>query len=594
MSVRDVDSPAPSRSERPRGSRLADLWLAGRPYLILLVLSGAGLALRQLIGPVIRWNLSVDDENQMRVAAALESGDWLGTWGSQPIPHVTLSKGPGYPLFVALLEPLGVSPRIGAYLIYLVGAVFLVLGLRTLIGWGWGLAVYGLLAFNPQVMGVAFSRPYRDQLVTSLALAAFGAAVYLGRVLRDDTGWRWPRWVGAVLATVVLAVSIGWLGITRNDAVWVAVSSALVIATALLPIARRLWWRGWLRAAVVVAAVLISVVGVSTAVASINEQHYGVRLTDDYNQGEFKEAVRSWEAVIAPGGDPFMLVTRPARQAVYAVSPAAREVQSALEDPKNPWRGWPCGWRPKEAPPCDEFGPFFGWAIRDAAYQAGYRTPSRFQEYFGRLNAEIDAACGSSTVRCGTKGISADLPPIDAWSARTIVSNSANLARGAMSFQDVDEGAQAPVPQDASIVALWERTLPDVRGVTQMLTAGMDPDVIAQKGAVDALRQIYSVLAVLAILATLVGLGSGLLFRHRVGWVALSAFAGWVANLVIVATVFAATNRQLDAGIPSYTVPSQAFLIIGLTLSSWVTLVVGGRWLLRSRWMSERASASPS
>jgi hypothetical protein len=588
VSAADVDAPAASRSGREWSGVVGSIRTRGRPYLILLVVSVAGIAVRQLIGPVIRWTSPVDDENQMRVAAALVSGDWLGAWGSQPIPHATLSKGPGYPLFVAALEPAAVGPRIAAYLIYLVGALFLVLGIRALVGWGWSLGLYTLLAFCPQVMAVAFSRPYRDQLVAALALAAFGSAVYVGRALQDRY-WRWPRWVGAVLATLTLAITLGWLAITRNDTIWVVAASALVILCALLPVAGRLWWRGWVRAAVVAAAVVVSVLGLPAAIAAVNSGHYGVRLTDDYSQGTFPDAVRSWEAVVAPGGDPFMLVTRPQREAAYAVSPAAREVRTALEDPKNPWRGWPCGWRPKNAPACEEFGPFFGWAIRDAAYQAGYTTAVRFQEYFGRLSSEIDAACSSGGLTCGPKGVTADLPPVGAWSARTIISDAADLAHGSISFTDVNEGAQEPIP-NPNVLHLWEQAMPEVGGLALQLNAGVNPDVIAQAQAVDIARQVYSVLGVLALLATLVGLGSGLLYRHPIGWVALCALAGWAGNIVIVAIVFAATNRSFGGVVPSYTISGQAFLVVGLALGSWVTLVVGGRRLALRRRSARRAA----
>jgi hypothetical protein len=576
------DAPQPDATPYLRTSR----W-RGWPWAFLAATTVAGLALRQLIEPVIRWNSPVDDENQMRVAAALLSRQWLGGWGSQPIPHINLSKGPGYPLYLAGVNHLSLSPHIAAYLLYLAGALFLVLGLRGLVGWRVGVVLYALLAFNPHVMSVAFSRPYRDQLVASLALAAFGSAVYLGRTLRARDAWRWPRWVGSVLATVTLASALGWLAITRNDTVWVAVSCALVLLSALVPVARRLCWRGRIRAAVVAVVVAVPVLGLPVAIAALNDHFYGVRLADDYNQGAFKEGVRSWEAVRAPDGDAFMLVNRPQREAAYAVSPAAREVQSALEDPKNPWRGWPCGWRPKEAPPCEEFGPFFGWAIRDAAYQAGYTTPVRFQEYFARLSREIDDACATGQLSCGAKGISADLTPIDAWSARTILSGTVNLANGSFSFADSLEAPQEPVPADQDRVQLWETVMPDVVGLVQLLKAGVNTDTMVQQSTVDLLKRVYAALAVLAVVASVAALVSGLLFCHPVGRIALAAFAGWAANIVIVAIVFAATNRQLVGIVPSYTMPGQAFLIVGLLLSTWVVVKAASRPVMR-RWAETR------
>ena len=80
---------------------------------------------------------------------------------------------------------------------------------------------------------------------------------------------------------------------------------------------------------------------------------------------------------------------------MYAVSAAAREVQSRLEDPSNAWIGKGCGFRPSGWGPCTEYGAFFGWAIRDAVYNAGHTTASSFQAYFVRLASEIDNACAT-------------------------------------------------------------------------------------------------------------------------------------------------------------------------------------------------------
>ena len=81
----EADAGRLSRRERRfRRVRWLYVWLAG--------VSVAGLALRTLVGPVIRWTSSFDDENQMRVANAILHGQWMGEWGTQPVPSITLSK----------------------------------------------------------------------------------------------------------------------------------------------------------------------------------------------------------------------------------------------------------------------------------------------------------------------------------------------------------------------------------------------------------------------------------------------------------------------------------------------------------------------
>ncbi|MBM7331594.1 hypothetical protein JS562_53295, partial [Agrobacterium sp. S2] len=97
-----------------------------------------GLVLRASIPALIIWNSPHDDEAEVEIAAALLDGQWLGVWGDQQIPHITLAKGPGYPLFLAMIQPTGLGPHIAAYLVYLAGALILASALRRRIGDGWG------------------------------------------------------------------------------------------------------------------------------------------------------------------------------------------------------------------------------------------------------------------------------------------------------------------------------------------------------------------------------------------------------------------------------------------------------------------------
>jgi hypothetical protein len=529
-----------------------------------------GLGLRALVGPVIRWTSSFDDENQLRVAAALMSGQWMGEWGSQPVPSITLSKGPGYPLFLAAAYQLGVAPRLGAYALYLLGALLLASTLRARLGRTWSVTLYATLAFCPDVMSVSFSRPYRDQLVAALALLAFGGTVSWARVVTGDRAWTRLRWAGAMGLCVIVALALGWLAISRADTVWV-VAACGAIAVLLVRV-RRSDRRGWVRLAGAAAVVAIGLLGVPAAVAAINGHFYGVSVTDDYSQGAFAEAVELWTSVKAPGGEPFQLVTEPQRAAVYAVSPAARQVQSRLESPTNIWRGQGCGWRPQASGACTEYGAFFGWAIRDAAYDVGYRTASTFQNYFRTLAHEIGSACASQALSCTARSLSPDLPPLTSISGRVVVSGAANLVAGSLLFADNLEQPQAPVPADPATVGLWASTMRDVPGLVTLLDAGQNPQTIVQQSTVDVLKHLYSTAAALALVLVGLALLRGVLWRDELGRIALVAFGAWLANIGIVAVVFAATNRQFDQVIPSYTLAGQAFLLTGLVLSvaaSW-------------------------
>jgi len=113
------------------------------PWPAILLITAAGLALRTTIPALVIWSSPHDDEALMRIAASIMKGDWLGPWGAQQVPHITLAKGPGYPLFLAAIHWTGLGPTVAAYLLYLGGALLLAVTLRSRLGPRWFVALYG-------------------------------------------------------------------------------------------------------------------------------------------------------------------------------------------------------------------------------------------------------------------------------------------------------------------------------------------------------------------------------------------------------------------------------------------------------------------
>src|SRR5665647_2564080 len=113
---------------------------------------------------------------------------------------------------------------------------------------------------------------------------------------------------------------------------------------------------------------------------------------------------------------------RPQRAAVYRVSPAARVLQSHLEGVESFWIDHSCEYQKDTVVPCDDYGSYISWAMRDAAVQTGVSTAAEFQEFFRRIADEIAAACNSGELTCGHGGLFGVLPPLDSLSKRVVVS----------------------------------------------------------------------------------------------------------------------------------------------------------------------------
>lgn len=139
-------------------------------------------------------------------------------------------------------------------------------------------------------------------------------------------------------------------------------------------------------------------------VGSKNERVYGANLTNDLSGGSFPEAYGAWSRVRGVPLTDFVPINRAQRQAVYEVSPAARELRESLEDPANVWSQTGC-------PTVGVCGDFAGgwevWALRDAAARAGhFATEAEFQAFFARLAGEIEAGCDAGQLQCAP-----NLPP---------------------------------------------------------------------------------------------------------------------------------------------------------------------------------------
>ena len=153
----------------------------------------------------------------------------------------------------------------------------------------------------------------------------------------------------------------------------------------------------------------------------------------------------------------YVPVTRDQRRAVYAVSPAATEMRSALEDPANVWQAASCAHKP-----CDFPGGSFVWAMRDVAQRAGRMTSGReSQRFFGAIVDDIDDACGS-VLRCSATGLG-PLPPARRLDPGRIWTSSVGIAQYLLSY-NAGEPERA-FPSDG-IEASWRTMLRPLRRVT--------------------------------------------------------------------------------------------------------------------------------
>jgi len=479
---------------------------------------------------------------------------------------MTLAKGPGYALFLAGIHWTGLAPQVAGYLLYLLGAILLATGLRAQLGTRWFVALYGLLALSPLVFSSFYSRVYRDQLVASLALLSLGIAAQLGRRYVRPDAWSARRVVGTLAGTVALGLVFGLLRITRDDVIWILFAAVGFIGVALLA-ARSRWslrmWGGAVVGGLVVGALTVAA---PLGVAVMNERVYSVRLSSDFSQGAFADAMTLWASVEVEGDDDFMRISAEQRAAVYQVSPAARVLKDELEGVESFWIDRACGSQEDTVVTCDDYGSYISWAMRDAAMRTGVSTAVEFQEFFRAIADEIEAACESGELTCGSRGLLGVVPPLDRVSKRVVLANVAAYANGALNYRTGTQTQHLPSATDEA-VPLWVATVNGANTSSALLAAGHHPPVISQLRVVALLATLYTWLTIPMLLIALVGAFTKRMWTSQLGGLALLALAGWLANLAIVAVFYAGANR-IQGGVVLYTMPSQSYLITGIVLAT--------------------------
>ena len=371
---------------------------------------------------------------------------WLG-----PYTFSTLTKGPGYPLFIAATYRLDLPLKLTEHLLHLVAcgvlaaAVWRMTRVRLL-----AVALYCALALDPSYLGHAASSIGRDNLYGSLSLLLVGTVLLVvtevPAVVRRGAAW-------AVTLVAVAGLTIGMIAaayyITREERVWLGPTLVLAVvggATTWRREGGRLWILGGVSAAVFVVAGVTSSWAVDE-VRDRNQTAYGSRVIGDMGEGEAARAYVEWQRVELGPVERWITVNAEQRHAVYEISPAAAELAPHIEQGHGTrWMGEGCS--PPVADRCDYIGGIFVWVLREAAWQMGHQgTAAEAQAFFGRIADDIAAACDDGRLPCADRGIAA-MPPLSRVDTGAFWPSAHRITTGLFSFDGAEPG-WLQIPMDA-------------------------------------------------------------------------------------------------------------------------------------------------
>ncbi|WP_459677132.1 hypothetical protein [Acidisoma sp. 7E03] len=365
----------------------AELLRSSRPYprivLAAMVVSSLAYVILCMHVPVVLLaDAGFDDYLFIQHGLSIISGQWLG-----PYSQMTLAKGPGYPLFLALNAALGVPVTLSHALLYVVAcsvaarAIFRLSGSASL-----ALICFLAIEWHPAVIPM---RIVRDDLSAAQVLLILGA-VCLFTFSTQSLGRR-------LLWTLFGGLALAWFWLTREDAVWVLPGLCVVILLQSLRLSRDR--RGLLRLGLCGMAWVASTGVTLAAVAAVNLWVYGTFVTVDFKSADFEKALNILQTVRVGSPVPFVPVPAKVRQTIDEVSPAFASLEPYFKGVGQSWTAPGCA---MQRSTCGDFaGGWFMWALRDAVAAEGhYRSPQDAARFYRSLWRQVKSACESGRLVC--------------------------------------------------------------------------------------------------------------------------------------------------------------------------------------------------
>lgn len=343
-------------------------------------------------------------------AMSLLDGDWLGTYSEK-----TLMKGPITPMWIALMNFLGIPLLLSHHVFYVIACVLCMLAFRRFTDNNWFLVfVFALFLFNPfsynyGPIASAFREMLHQPVVLSLMalsiiLAAdfvkhrtvnLGLSVLLGILLfvfwnnREEGAWILPY----LLWLLVVMIFSAWKNRGQNNKQTVIKLLQMVLVPAAI------WGLG------------------TYAIAWKNYEEYEVFAVVELKTPEFKRAFGGLMGIDAEQWHPNYAAQPDVLDKLYAL-PSGSELD--LDQKANRVRK-----------PIHSL--MLPWSFRSAVRNAGYydKGGTAVLEFYDRVGKEIEAACAEKRFAC-SKPLFGVFPPWHSGYTQAFMRNFAEVFRKAI------------------------------------------------------------------------------------------------------------------------------------------------------------------
>jgi len=318
-----------------------------------------------------------DDLLYLRHAESILNGQWLGDYN-----NLTLAKGVGYPLWIALSNLLSVDLLLAQHILYILACFLFVLAISpSLSSNRWRIVLFMLLVFNPiSYADTVGNRVIRDGIYPALVLMVFSLIILIHSAIS-----RYQR--KPIFLSLSLGLSFFFFWVTREEGIWL-LPAILVLISGLLMLQVKAF-----RVRFFIFVVVIPVVQVFLLISSLmylNYKHYGVYVHNDVKSGSFVSAYSALQRLKTEDVNRLELPAH-TRGVLYDLSPSFAQLKDTLDDSRKWW------FTGKE----DIHNGMFIWGFRDAVKERGYYADAYTSEmFYRRITEEINSACLQNVALC--------------------------------------------------------------------------------------------------------------------------------------------------------------------------------------------------
>ena len=351
---------------------------------LFTLLSLAYLALVMHLPVSIHTDAIYDDALFWDHAQQIMAGNWLGSYN-----NLTLAKGVGFPLFLAINAVLGIPVTLFIALLYLFACVLLAKTLMALkINQYFVLIIFAIILFHPELFPI---RIIRDNIYPALSLIIISGIIRL--VFAPE------KFDHTLRSVIPYGMALGWFWLTREEGIWIVPGIIILLALRVIQLKKQnvslkgVFYRsGFLS---IIAIALVSLV------ALVNYHKYGKFEAVDFKGVAYSNALKSLTSVDIGPELSHMSIAFAKRQVIYKISPTFNKLSNYLEElDKRKGFGtitcknypWSCG---------DYIYGWFAWVFRNAvASQGVYDSPVHAEAFYNSITKEINTACEQGLIKC--------------------------------------------------------------------------------------------------------------------------------------------------------------------------------------------------